>query len=295
MIYIAIPVFNRIDLTCKCLESIRMQVYKEWTVVICDDGSKDNTSEIITLRFPEVTLLKGNGNLWWTGGTNECIKYILKVATANDYIFTLNNDTVLLPETLNDLIAFSRLRSMSIVACGNYFINDRSKLESTAFIKKSKSPFSEYHRPLLQWGEDVKNLKNNVYEVNSVSGKGVLIPIVVFHEIGLYNFKKLPHYHADTEFSRRAGKCGYKIFFFLDAIILTHQNASGIGQVNSQANLAEFFKSFFSLRSENFLRSLYNRSRLIYGKKWLVYLLANVISIFTNFLHRFYNQSKCPL
>lgn len=292
MIFIAIPVFNRIEFTCECLESIRSQIYKEWTVVVCDDGSKDNTTEIIASSFPEVIILKGNGNLWWTGGTNECVKFILERATVNDYIFTLNNDTVLLPETLNTLIKFGSLHPNSIVACGNYFINDRSRLESTAFIKRFKSPFSEYHLPLYQWGEDVSNLKTNVYEVNSVSGKGVLIPVPVFHKVGIYNFEKLPHYHADTEFTRRANKTGYQIFLLLDAIILTHQDASGIGQVNSKLNIAEFFKSFFSLRSENYLPSLYNRSRVIYGRKWLLYLVANVISTGTKFLRRYLRSIK---
>jgi GT2 family glycosyltransferase len=292
MIYIGIPVFNRISYTRKCLQSIRLQTYSEYTVVICDDGSTDNTAEVITTEFPEVILLKGDGNLWWTGGINECVKYALDKAKDNDFIFTLNNDTELAVDTLQTLIEFSESHPKSLLACGNYFIDEKNKLESTAFVKKEKSPFSKYHKPLFGWGETVENLKEDVYEVDSVSGKGVLIPISVFHITGTYNSEKLPHYHADTEFTRRASLAGYKIFLLVKAVVFTDPNTSGIGQVNSKVSISEFFKSLFSIRSENHLRSQYNRSKLIYGKKWIVYLIPNLVSIFCKFFTRYVASSR---
>jgi len=36
-------------------------------VIIVDDGSSDRTAEEVAENYPEVTILEGDGNLWWTG------------------------------------------------------------------------------------------------------------------------------------------------------------------------------------------------------------------------------------
>jgi GT2 family glycosyltransferase len=288
MIYICIPVFNRVNYTRKCILSIKNQSITDYKILVCDDGSTDGTSELIHSEFPDVIILKGDGNLWWSGGTNKCVEWALERSSPGDYIFTLNNDTELADNTFQILLNFSKDFPDSIIACGNYFNNDRNKLEATAFVEKGKWPFSLYHRLLFPWGQDVNDLGKKIFEVNSVSGKGVLIPVEVFHKVGLYNSEKLPQYHGDTEFARRASEAGFKIFLNLNAIIYTDQTASGIGQVNSAVSLAEFIKSFRSLRSENNMVSLYNRAILVYRRKWLIYLLANIFSIIARFMKRYF-------
>lgn len=293
MIYICIPVFNRINYTIKCIQSIRRQHFKAYSILICDDGSTDRTSEILSTEFPEVKVLPGDGNLWWSGATNVCVAYALQNAHPGDFIFTLNNDTELAEDTLENLIQFSILHPNSIIACGNYFLKEKTRLEATAFVEKKRGIFNSYHHPLFAYGTDVSALDHSVYKVQSVSGKGVLIPIEVFQKIGLYNSKQLPQYHGDTEFSRRAFLAGYQIFFNPNAVIYTDQNATGIGQANSfKITIKEFLQSFFSLRSENHLRTLYHRSWLTYGKKWSVYLVLNILSILYKFTIRYVKSNR---
>ena len=45
--------------------------------------------------------------------------------------------------------------------------------------------------------------------VDVLPGRGTLIPVEIFRKVGLYNFKHLPHYGADHEFSYRAKIKGY--------------------------------------------------------------------------------------
>jgi GT2 family glycosyltransferase len=290
MIYICIPVFNRVAYTRKCIQSIHKQSFSEYSIIICDDGSTDSTSDLISAEFPDVIVIKGDGNLWWSGATNKCIEYVFNIASAEDFVFTLNNDTELASDTLKILVDFSKSNPESIVACGNYFNNEKNRLEATAFIARGNWPFALYHGLLFPWGQDADQLEQKIYRVSSVSGKGVLIPVYVFKKVGLYNSEKLPHYHGDTEFIRRASDSGYKVFLNLNAIIYTDQNASGIGQVNSRISFMEFIHSFGSLRSENYFKSLYNRSRLIYHKKWFIFLVFNLISIWVRFLIRYFGS-----
>ncbi len=93
MIYIIIPVFNRKNFTRKCLISLRNQSLKNFKIIIIDDGSTDNTSEMLKNEFPEVHVIIGDGNFWWTRSINLGVKYVLE--NKGDYILLLNNDTEL--------------------------------------------------------------------------------------------------------------------------------------------------------------------------------------------------------
>lgn len=47
MVSIIIPTFNRADVLGRCLQSLVNQTYKNFEVLVCDDGSTDNSKEII--------------------------------------------------------------------------------------------------------------------------------------------------------------------------------------------------------------------------------------------------------
>lgn len=59
--------------------------------------------------------------------------------------------------------------------------------------------------------KDILAAGSLIHQVDVLPGRGTLIPIEVFQKIGLYDFKRLPHYGADYEFSRRANMYGYKL------------------------------------------------------------------------------------
>jgi len=67
---VVVPVYNKIELTIRFLESFQQITYPNYSMIIVDDGSRDGTAEILRARFPEVIVLKGDGNLWWSGATN---------------------------------------------------------------------------------------------------------------------------------------------------------------------------------------------------------------------------------
>src|SRR5687768_17351615 len=106
-IYIVIPVHNRLDATRECLESVKSQPYKYFKVVLIDDGSTDGSSEYVKEKYPEVTVLKGDGDLWWTGATNLGVQYALQHCRENDYVLTLNNDTFLPLQYLDNMMSLA--------------------------------------------------------------------------------------------------------------------------------------------------------------------------------------------
>ena len=93
MINVIIPVHNRIKYTLQCIKSLKKQTCaKEFKIFLVDDGSTDETIKIINNKFPEVTIFKGDGSLFWGGAVNYGIKNVLRLSKKNDWILLVNND-----------------------------------------------------------------------------------------------------------------------------------------------------------------------------------------------------------
>lgn len=282
-VFICIPVHNRITLTIKCLESIYTQDYKNIVTIICDDNSTDDTFNIVSHKFPLVILLRGNGNYWWAGAMNECVRKALTIGQINDYIFTLNNDTELEKNTLTKLVCESIKTKRSVMGAVNLFYYNRNKIEPSAF--KLRQKIGGVKR-INNWGDDINKFKGNI-EVDSLSGKGVLIPSEIFRNIGYYNNTYLPHYHSDNEFLIRAHNRGYRIFICYDAYLYSHQDKTGYGTKASKPDMIPFINSFFTIKSPHHLTSLYHFNKLISGKKYVFTLTCAIIAILLGFLKRF--------
>jgi len=85
MIYVLIPVFNRLKLTKSCIESIKKHEKDiDLSIILVDDGSTDGTSEWVQTYYPEITILQGTGSLFWGGAIHYGVEYILKICNPNE-------------------------------------------------------------------------------------------------------------------------------------------------------------------------------------------------------------------
>jgi len=93
-IAVIIPVFNRRETTLKCLGLLKNNVLipnnSLINIIVVDDGSTDGTAAAIKLAFPDVKILNGDGNLWWTGAINMGVEFAL--SQDFDYLLTRLND-----------------------------------------------------------------------------------------------------------------------------------------------------------------------------------------------------------
>jgi GT2 family glycosyltransferase len=97
-VYAVIPVHNRRPITRQCLLCLHQQTFSNLKIIVVDDGSTDGTSEMIRAEFPEVILLHGDGNLWWTGATNMGVRYAMSQCCKEDYILIINDDVFVHPD-----------------------------------------------------------------------------------------------------------------------------------------------------------------------------------------------------
>src|SRR5258705_6257484 len=105
LIYIVIPVHNRKEFTRNCLYSLQYQTVSGHRIIVVDDGSTDGTGEMLAKEFPEVIVLSGNGNLFWSAAINLGIRHAL--TNGAEFILTLNNDTVASENFLAQMLFWS--------------------------------------------------------------------------------------------------------------------------------------------------------------------------------------------
>jgi len=104
-IAVIITAYNRKDKTLKCLNELTRCPHSEISISIylTDDGSTDGTSEAVSLLYPNVKISKGNGSLFWGGGTN--LSWKRAVADGNfDGFLWLNDDTNLRENVWSEII-----------------------------------------------------------------------------------------------------------------------------------------------------------------------------------------------
>jgi len=96
---VIIPVHNGWRLTKSCLEHLRSQTLPH-TVIVCDNGSTDGTSECVRTSFPDARVVELGANVGFPAACNRGVR-----AGSGDIVVLLNNDVECRPDFLQRLVA----------------------------------------------------------------------------------------------------------------------------------------------------------------------------------------------
>ena len=199
-----IPTFNRQTKLLRFLKLIQQQTYPNLQVIIVDSSSIDGTPDLVRSQFPEVTLVEVSNREFWAGATNAGVKLALDRQV--DFILTINDDAIIAPNHIKDLVDLAQKHQLSIV--GNridyltpidqvWSLGTYTDWGSDRFLKIAYNDITIADVP-----NDI--LAKELIPVDTLPGNGVLIRSYIFNQVGLYNDKLCPHYHADSEFVMRA-------------------------------------------------------------------------------------------
>jgi len=292
VIWIIIAVHNRRDFTKVCLESLSGQSYKEFKIIVVDDGSKDGTAQMIQTQYPDVRILMGDGSLFWSKATNLGVDEALQHAKNEDFILTLNNDVTVKADYLEKLMDSASRFPRALI--GSIALNHKDNddvIDGGVEINWLTAKFKNLGKG-KKYSELVQKNKW-LYSVDVLPGRGTLIPIEIFKKIGLYNDAQLPQYGADYEFSVRAKKAGYSLFINYEAIVISNPEATGLNNGARMLRWREYLKSFFSIRSPNNLYYRWHFSRLCCpGVKGFLFYILDTIRVILGSLR---NQIVQPL
>jgi len=122
---IIIPTYNRADFLPQALESIFAQTYQNFEVIVSDDGSTDNTKEVIQQYGDRVNYLKNNHSGLPSVARNTAIKL-----ANGKYIAFLDSDDVWLPDKLKIQVDAIENNLRLGLVCSNAFLTNSDGKES---------------------------------------------------------------------------------------------------------------------------------------------------------------------
>jgi len=240
MIYIVTPVFNRIQFTEAYLRALSAQTDNHFEVIIVDDGSTDGTAEMIKKKYPNVILLEQVGDLWWAEATNVGVKHA--IAAGASHVLTLNDDTLPEPNFIEKMNYWSKQFPDALL--GALAVNEANdEVVFAGEIHNWKSDISTFALDTVDVAKRV-----GLHEVNIFPGRGLLVPIEVFDEIGFYDSKNFPQTIADLDFALRATEFGFKMYCNYDARIKIYVDESATVALIKNRSWKNYYRHLFSIR-----------------------------------------------
>ena len=200
MIYIITAVHNRFSITEKFVKNLIKQTYKDFKLILVDDGSTDGTSEMVLSYLPDSVIIRGNGNLWWGGALHKAYKWVLKNTTDeqnDDFVLFANDDTDFDESYIEKAISILNSREKTLLTgCG--ISRQTGKLVDASVT--------------VDFNRLTKTTKSIGFG-NCASTRSLFFKVGDFKKIGGFHPVLLPHYGSDYEWTIRAcRKYGYSVF-----------------------------------------------------------------------------------
>lgn len=199
--------YNGKDVLLSCLDSLYKSDYSNLEVIVTDNNSKDGSLEEAREKFPRFHFIKNSENLGFAAGNNVAIRFALEKMA--DYVFLLNNDATVEPDTISKLIQVSQKEPSVGILSPVILSSDKSRVWfAGGTILWSK----------MRANHILKVLSSDPYETDYLSGCAILVRKDVFKKIGLLD-ETFFLYYEDTDFSHQAKMAGFKIKIAPSAIV----------------------------------------------------------------------------
>jgi N-acetylglucosaminyl-diphospho-decaprenol L-rhamnosyltransferase len=251
VVSIIIATYNAYDLLADCLQSIYQNPPKEsYEIIVVDDASTDETSEMVRARFPMVRLFTNEINSHYATSNNLAFKQAL-----GQYLYLLNNDTIVLPDAIDSMLAFLRDHP-DAGAVGSKLLNEDGTIQwsvkslpnlgSAVFGARSiisrmfpGNRFTRQH--LMHLDRD----QTTPFIAGYVSSASVMMPREVVGKVGDLDWRL--SYHVDADYSKRISDAGYNNYYLPTATVihLNHRGGTMVSWRRRFRSVVEFHRGSY--------------------------------------------------
>jgi GT2 family glycosyltransferase len=198
---IIVPVYNQVPFTLACIDALLQHESRyRFEILVGDDGSGDATAAALAVPLPGVRHIRHASNLGFVRNCN---------ATAREargrYLLFLNNDTLVLPGWLDELIG--TLESCpDIGLAGSKLIYPDGKLQECGAIVWRDGSAWNYGRLGNPRAPEVCYRR----DVDYVSGASIALPTPLWNELGGFDQHYAPAYAEDADLAFRVRDRGLR-------------------------------------------------------------------------------------
>ena len=290
--YIIILNYNGYLDTIECLQSIYKSNYLNYKIILIDNNSSDNSINFLEKWFTkmeidftyninetdskkDVLIVSLNKNSGYSAGNNVGIRLAVQQKDCQ-YIWILNNDTLINENTLNNIIKSANKSSKNTIL-GNKVLYANGKIQSIGGRLNRKFLFTRHN-----WmGETNRNKIFNLSKLDYIPGCSIFLNASLINLIGF-----LPEnyfmFYEDVDFCINAQKKGINLQIVQDSVIV-HKEGSSVRREKieyiSFINRIKFCKKNFPNKLKYvYMGIMYQIFKNIFLLRWnFVYkLIANL-------------------
>jgi hypothetical protein len=256
--------YNGIDLLTEAIDSYSKNNYENFRIIVIDNGSTDGTKEWVRKNFPEVTVLRTEINLGYSGGFNLGLRYAFYDCNA-DHVLITNNDVKADQNVIKSLVETAEKDETIGFVTGKVLFYDHPEIIQTV----------GYYEDKIKWiGGHLGGKEKDIGQFDEIAERPYSDDIFMLVKRSLY--KEVGGYDTEFQFQGeqmdwqiRAKKAGYKIFYTPYAKIW-HKDSYTIGKKSP-------FKTFYDVRN-NCIVVLKHGSKE-YIKKYLRWYIQNQVIV----------------
>ena len=208
---VVIPNWDGADLLRQCINSILNQTHANITIVIVENGSKDDSVDILNSYGDKLVVLAQDHNLGFAGGVNVGINYALDHGM--EYVALFNNDATADRDWVKNLVAvLDEYKEVGIVT-SKILIDGTNEIDSTGdWYTTTGMPFPRGR------GETDNHQYDKLTVVFGASGGASLYRSAMFNDIGLFD-EDFFAYYEDVDISFRAQLRGWVVRYEPSAVV----------------------------------------------------------------------------
>lgn len=209
LVSIVIPNWNGKQFLSPCLDSLLAQTYRNFEILIVDNGSTDGSLDLLKQHYPQIKVIALPHNTGFSFAVNRGIE-----AGAGEYIALINNDTKVDELWLEKMVLTIKSDAdIGSVACKMLSYDDPTIFDGAGDgLRLGMLPARIGH------GEKDIGQFNSPRYVLGACGGAALYRKSMLDEIGLFD-EDFFAYLEDVDLGLRAQSAGYKCLYTPEAII----------------------------------------------------------------------------
>jgi len=224
-----LPVHDRLETTKKFIKCLRKQNYARYHLILVNDDKRDDTAEYVKETVPNVTILKGNGNLWWAGSLTKAYRYLSEISASDeDIVLIINDDSIFRADYFESIIRDEDLNAETLVISPGKDI-------SSDFIERGFS---------FDWASFIVRKLKAGEEPDAVTTRGLYMKYSTYKTLGPLHPWLLPQYLSDLEYTMRARRKGFKLKISNKSKIFVDRSTTG-SHIDESKSLKELFYNHF--------------------------------------------------
>lgn len=235
-VFVIVPIHNRIRVTERFVDCLKLQTYEQWQLILVDDGSTDGTADMVRSKLESAQIICGHGDWWWAGSLQQGLDAVRRLQPDAADILLICNDDLEFDSTFIAAAASAlRARSRTLLLA-------RVKNATTGNIAETGVE------------ADFRNLSFNVAtdprRINCLSTRGLFLRWRDAEAIGGFHPRLLPHYLSDYEWTIRASRRGLRCVTLPEVhVVYQSTGVSGHVELSVPLGLREFLRRSFSRKS----------------------------------------------